>query len=266
MTKETISEAKAAATVMLLRDKPNETGIEVLMLQRHDGADFGGAFVFPGGLAASADYARQLEPFCCGLDDAVASKQLGLEAGGLGLWVAAIRECFEESGYLLARDFEGLLCQPGDDANVARFADYRRALAGGSLTLLEVCKAESLTLMCSAMEYVSFWTTPEPLKRRYATRFFVAAVPEGQHGVADGYETVSSRWVCPIEATKTKLEQELHLHPPTTANLEWLAAYSSVDAAMAAATAFDKAAIREILPVIERSGDSVNIVIPDVDG
>ncbi len=256
------SPAKNSATIMLLRDKAS-AGIEVFMLQRHAGADFANAFVFPGGLAGDADYADSLEPFCCGLDDRQASEQMGLERGGLGLWVAAIRECFEESGYLLARDFTGAMCQPGAPEHADRYADYRRALAANEIQLQAVCETESLTLLCSAIEYVSFWTTPVVFERRYATRFFVAAVPEGQHGVADGRETVDSVWVCPRDAIASDREPQLKLHPPTTENLRWLAQFDSVDEAMAAAAAMDKASIEEILPVVSRDDAGMRITLPD---
>ena len=150
-----------SATVMLVRD--GDAGQEVLLLRRHKGADFAEAWVFPGGLAAPMDFDRSLDPFCSGLDDSGASAQLGVESGGLGLWVAAVRECFEESGLLLARNFEGALCQPGAADNVSRFRDYRVALANNEMTLREVCELECLTLDLARLEYVSFWTTPVDL-------------------------------------------------------------------------------------------------------
>ncbi|MEL7297319.1 MAG: NUDIX hydrolase [Pseudomonadota bacterium] len=261
--KSSIAPARDSATIMLVRDKPAADGIEVFMLQRHRSADFGGAWVFPGGLAADADYAEQLEPYCVGISDTEASQQLGVEVGGLALWVAAIRECFEESGYLLARDFAGQRCQPGEQHHCDRFEDYRKALADGSLTLLQVCESESLTLTCDDLAYVSFWTTPEALPRRYATRFFVAAVPDGQEGVADGRETICSRWVCPVAAMQPEMQRELKLHPPTVENLRWLSNHTSVDAVMAAAQAIDPSTIREILPVIRQDGERVHIDLLD---
>ncbi|MEM7763641.1 MAG: NUDIX hydrolase [Pseudomonadota bacterium] len=261
--KSMIAPARDSATIMLVRDKPADDGIEVFMLQRHRNADFGGAWVFPGGLAADADFALQLEPYCAGISDAEASNTLNIESGGLALWVAAIRECFEESGYLLARDFSGQLCQPAATDHCDRFEDYRRALADGSLTLLEVCEAESLTLTCDDIAYVSFWTTPEVLPRRYATRFFVAAVPDGQDGVADGRETVRSRWVCPVAAMQSEMQRELKLHPPTVENLRWLSNHTSVEAVMATAEAIDPSTIQEVLPVIRQDGERVRIELPD---
>lgn len=253
----------SSATVMLVRDKAQGAGTEVFMLQRHGKADFGHAHVFPGGLAADGDYSHAMEPFCYGLDDREASRQLGLEAGGLGLWVAAIRECFEESGYLLARDLSGALCQPAADPHRVRFDDYRQALAGNALTLLSVCETESLSLMCDAIEYVSFWTTPVVFERRYATRFFVAAVPEGQYGIADGTETIDAIWVCPAAAIDPAVEPRLTLHPPTVENLRWLAGFDSVAETMAAARALDKTQIEEVLPVVSRDDAGMRVILPD---
>ena len=258
----TPAQPRASATVMLLQD--GSDGIEVFMLRRHGKADFGDAWVFPGGLAAQSDYDRSLEPFCSGLDDQEASALLGIPEGGLGYWVAAIRECFEESGFLLARDFEGRLCQPGAPEHEARFADYRSALARGELTLREVCAVESLTLNVTALEYVSFWTTPVVMARRYATRFFVAGVPAGQHGVADGRETVDSRWVAPrVVLAAPDALADLHLHPPTRVNLQWLAAFDTVEACMQAAQVLDKKTIREIVPVINADGSRRSVSLPD---
>ena len=64
---------------------------------------------------------------CAGLDDAEASRRLGLANGGLDYYVAAIRECFEESGLLFARaDAPALVDLDGSDA-VAPRALARRA-------------------------------------------------------------------------------------------------------------------------------------------
>src|SRR5262249_57713252 len=86
---------------MLVRDAPE---LEVSMLGRPLAAEFmGGAYVFPGGAVDAGDRAPELLARCHGRDDSAASTQLGLHAGGIGFWVAAIREAFEEAGVLLAR-------------------------------------------------------------------------------------------------------------------------------------------------------------------
>src|SRR5215207_2794064 len=97
-----------AATVMLVRDTPADqraaadvgpgvdSVLEVFMLRRNLQSDFvGGAYVFPGGGVDDHDRHADLEPYCHGRSDAEASDQLGIDAGGLAFWVAAIRESFE---------------------------------------------------------------------------------------------------------------------------------------------------------------------------
>src|SRR5437588_474072 len=86
---------------MLVRDAPQ---LEVFMLRRNLAVEFmGGAYVFPGGAVDAGDRAPELLGRCHGRDDSSASTQLGMHTGGMGFWVAAIRETFEEAGVLLAR-------------------------------------------------------------------------------------------------------------------------------------------------------------------
>ena len=96
-----------AATVMLVRDSVDESGaaaIEVCMLRRNLEAEFvAGAYVFPGGSVDDADRTPGVESWCRGRTDAGASAVLGVPSGGLAFWVAALRECFEEAGVLVAR-------------------------------------------------------------------------------------------------------------------------------------------------------------------
>ena len=94
---------RPAATVMLIRDL-DAGSIDVFMLQRTHSAAFArGMYVFPGGRVDDVDSAQDLEDLCDGMTDVEASALLHLPSGGLSYWVAAIRECFEEAGVLLAR-------------------------------------------------------------------------------------------------------------------------------------------------------------------
>ena len=94
---------RPAATLLLLREGPGAP--EVFMLQRTNKAAFlPGAFVFPGGALEPDDASDRAARRVRGLDDAQASARMGLASGGLAYWVAAARECFEESGILLAFD------------------------------------------------------------------------------------------------------------------------------------------------------------------
>jgi len=121
---------REAATVMLVRDAPR---LEVFMLRRNLAVEFmGGAYVFPGGAVDADDRASELLGRCHGRDDSSASTQLGLHAGGMGFWVAAIREAFEEAGVLLARSAATGKPIDLDDPSVAdRLDAARRAVGAG---------------------------------------------------------------------------------------------------------------------------------------
>ena len=92
---------QAAATVLLVRDS-SEEGIEVFLVERASKANFGGAFVFPGGKVDPEDGLGQMETISTGASDQEFSSILGEEKGGLAYWIACIRECFEEAGILIA--------------------------------------------------------------------------------------------------------------------------------------------------------------------
>ncbi|MEO8718658.1 MAG: hypothetical protein ABI423_10625, partial [Burkholderiales bacterium] len=115
---------RPAATLLLLRD--GSLGPEAFLLQRtHSAAFLAGAHVFPGGALDKADREVRVLRRVAGLTDAEASARLGIEAGGIAYWVAAIRECFEEAGILLADGEDG---RPLDAARAAALAPYRGQL------------------------------------------------------------------------------------------------------------------------------------------
>src|SRR4051812_47752035 len=95
-------EIRDAATVLLVSDRPD---LHVLMLERTSRAVFSpGATVFPGGAVDTADRETRSHARVVDLDDRAASREHGLPAGGLDFRIAALRECFEESGILLAHE------------------------------------------------------------------------------------------------------------------------------------------------------------------
>ncbi len=234
---------RPSATLVVLRGGLD--GIEVLMLRRPAAQDFGNAFVFPGGCLEPADAA--LAELCSGLDDAQASRDLGMEKGGLAYWAAAIRECFEESGVLLARDRFGGLLTPGSALEASRFADYRRLLLAGSMSLAELCREEGLTLAADQLTYFSYWITPVAAPRRYATRFFVAAAPPRQAASHDGRESLEARWLSPRAALA---DETLLLPPPTRHTLRQFAVAGDVVEALAHARGLLDAGVSPVLPVM----------------
>ncbi len=182
---------KPAATVMLVRDAlDGDAGVEVFMLRRTANAVFGaGMFVFPGGRVDGVDGADDIAPFCRGLDDDAASRQLGIDHGGLAYWVAAIRECFEEAGVLLAA--------PRNGGPLALRNEDRHEIHDSSLSMVELCRRDDLVLDLSTTHYVDHWITPIGEQRRFDTRFFVTELPDDQEPLHDDKETVESSGSAP---------------------------------------------------------------------
>jgi len=200
---------RPAATVMLLRD--GQDGIEVFMLRRTNAAVFaGGMYVFPGGRVDPAD---------------------GEPGSAEAFAVAAVRECYEEAGVLLAVDSAGRMVDDGHPA-----LSHREAVYDGTVDVRALAAEHGLRLATDELAWMSHWITPRgETTRRFDTRFFAVASPPGQSSHHDDNETVASMWVRPADALARCLAGELALMPPTMANLSFLEPHDTVDAAMKAA-------------------------------
>ena len=256
-------EVRDAATVLLVRD--GDAGLEVFMLRRNLQSDFvGGAYVFPGGAVDPADRVADLEAISVGRTDAEASRRLGIERGGLAYWVAAIREGFEEAGVLLAYDRDGRIVDLDSPADAARWAEHRRAVDRGEVTLIDVCAAEGLTLAVDGMHYFGHWITPVGSPRRYDTRFFVAAEPPGQTPLHDDHEVIANDWFRPVDALGRASRGELTMLPPTVASLRALTRFDTAAEALRAAT--EIVDVPRILPRIIEVDGGARIALPGDDG
>jgi 8-oxo-dGTP pyrophosphatase MutT (NUDIX family) len=268
-----VVDVRDAATVMLVRDAPAGTrgsddpgGLEVFMLRRNLRSDFvGGAYVFPGGAVDPHDRHADLEAVCEGRTDAEASVQLGIDEGGLAFWVAAVRECFEEAGVLLALDHTGALVRLDDPAVAARFAEHRAAVDRGERRLVDVCRAEGLRLAVGPMYYFAHWITPEGVIRRYDTRFFVARAPDAQTPLHDDREVIANLWIRPSDALERNRAGRFELIFPTYRTLVTLERFASADDLLAAAAIVDE--VPAILPrIVDDEGGGVRIVLPGDPG
>ncbi len=189
---------RPAATLMLLRT--GARGLETLMLQRTQNAAFlGGAYVFPGGSLDASDVAPRR---VLGLTEAQANQRLGLASGGLGYYVAAVRECFEEAGVLLACDANGNPVLP---------ARARSLMGERASPFLELLERENLYIPAGALAYYGHWITQPGRSRRFDTRFFVTHAPAGQEGAHDAAETVHHLWIEPRHALARADRGEIEL-------------------------------------------------------
>lgn len=234
LTTDAPVQVRDAATVVLLRDGAD--GLKVAMLQRRIESVFvPGAFVFPGGAVDDHDRASEWSDVCPALTDADASAAVDLPAGGLAFWVAAVRECFEEAGVLLAHHDDGAPVTFADPALTRRFDGHRTDVDRERRTLLDVCRGEGLRLDVGSMRYLSRWITPAGAPRRYDTRFFLAPAPDGQPLRHDDDETIDGLWISPADALARNEAGDFELILPTLETLRLLAPHATVAEALAAA-------------------------------
>ncbi|MGH6870943.1 MAG: NUDIX hydrolase [Rhizomicrobium sp.] len=212
-----------AATILIARDGAN--GLEVFMVKRHHQIDFvAGALVFPGGKAAKGDFDAGLREF------ADCPPAWNDEMRALG--ACAVREAFEESGILFARDAKGALI---GSTHLDTLAHYREKLEKGEIGILDMLRAETLRLACDRLVHFAHWVTPKTMPKRFDTHFFLAAVPEGHAGSHDGRESVDSVWIRPNDAIEDRKRWNVIF--PTKLNLMKLARASTTADALAAAAA-----------------------------
>ena len=253
-----------SATVVLLRNRSGGPYELFLMRRRRDQAFMGGAFVFPGGRLDEADKDPALGACTGGLSAADARRLLQEpdlpEATALGLFLAAIRETFEEAGVLLARDASGRLVDLTDPKRATRFAAYRLELHEERLTLAGLAGREGLSYAPDLLIPYSHWITPTIEPRRFDTRFFLARLPEGQAALHDRMELTESRWMTPALALAEHAAGRIVLMPPTLKTIEELQAFSRTGDLFAAARS---RRIRTILPEAFRTADSFGVRLPN---
>ena len=201
---------RPAATIILLRDSAE--GPEVLMMQRAKASAFlGGAYVYPGGALDPADSTSKRILGQC--DEALAPYK-----------VAAVRECFEESGILLLVDAAGREIPP---ERAAALMQHRNA------SFAALLEREDLYVPAERLALYGHWVTAPGAPRRFDARFFVAIAPAGQEGSHDENEAVHQIWVTPRDALARGERKEIELVFATRTTLTHLATFKAAADAFA---------------------------------
>ena len=225
-----------AATVIILRDSP--LGLEVFLVKRHGLSDvLGGAYVFPGGKLDDSDLQlasiAHLDQDSHALHNALGEPDLPLDVAR-GLYVAALREAFEECGVLFAQD----------TAHRHSLQLAEQIKAGQSFNA--VLGHLQLRLQTQALQPWSRWITPKMpsiSSKRFDTRFFVAALPAEQIASHDNVETTESVWLPPRMALEQYWDNQIALAPPQIMTLAHLSRYPNVASALHAARSTQPALI-----------------------
>lgn len=241
-----LAPALPSATILLVRDRP---AFEVLMVKRHHQIDFAsGALVFPGGKIEKHDADPAWAEYCRGWNAHPDAEN--------HLRIAALREAFEESGVLLAREPDGTPWRAYQWA-----AEARERIAKGELGFLELVQELDVRLDLEAMAPFARWITPRMMPKRFDTWFFIATAPDDQLAVCDGYETVDAEWIQPRDAITLAQEGLRKIIFPTRMNLQLLAESADADGAIAAARARKPVVVEPWVEV--REGERYLLLPPD---
>jgi len=222
---------KLAASVILLR-RTETNGFEIFFTRRPDSMPvLGGMYCYPGGTLRKEDSSVRSIERCAGLSAEQARKVVGAQfrpAQALGLWIAGIRELFEEVGVLLAvADSGSRLAMDAERA--ARLAAKHRAMLNRGTDFSALLKSESLRCDLSQLAYFSHWQTPAQVPARFDTYFFLAVMPADQTPLPASYEVAHSLWLTPDRALRLFSGGELPMIFPTFACLRTLADFDSLE-------------------------------------
>lgn len=195
---------RAAATLVILRDG---NGPEVLLTVRPETLRFmGGATVFPGGAVAETDGDPRWDR-CSRLDREAAAAALKEDPDlALASYVCAMREAFEEVGFLST---EGGRVMPRSAA------DSPEAFLAAALEL-------GVELRTDLMVPAGRWVTPLGAPIRFDAHFFLVRAYPGWEPVPDPSEVADAFWSTPGEALERLRSGGLMMAPPTIEMLQRL--------------------------------------------
>ncbi|MBW2559001.1 MAG: NUDIX hydrolase [Deltaproteobacteria bacterium] len=226
---------KDAATIILMRNSPDpdSRGFEVLMGLRSPRSKFvPNLYVFPGGGLDEADCLSGMENLCTGMDRKRALHMLddiSSPEKALGVWVAGIRETFEEVGLLLAYTKGGSVISLNSEPLKEMFLSHRQSLLDGKSDFYDIIRDEGLILATDQLHYFSHWITPSPFPIRYDVRFFVAEAPSNQRALHDGTELTEHLWITPEEALERFHKRTFDMALPTVITMEELAGHKTIE-------------------------------------
>jgi len=239
--------------------------MEVLMVLRSSRSSFvPGSYVFPGGRVDDEDREDHMTRLVSAVDREELNRVIEGpkdDARARGIWIAALRETFEEAGLMLASPRGGTGLVAFDTPEIReRFRVYRDDLRHDRTTLREILDKEDLTLALDRLCFFSHWITPEFYPIRYDTRFFVTVLPPGQEARHDGDEVTHHLWIRPRSALEGYLSGRMHMVVPTIVMLEELCGFESVDHAVASAR---NKTVSPMLTRVVLEGDEIQEHAPD---
>ena len=215
-----------ASTVILVRE--NRGQLETYLLRRSRKSGFmGGLYVFPGGVVDDQDrdpafWKSRIDMALPEVANRFCNAGLNLE-NAVGFSVAAIRETLEEAGVLLASS------KGKTRTDFQKMANLRLEKGLSDDRFKKSMAEQDWPLLSSSLGCWSHWITPERMKKRFDTRFFLVSMPGDQACVPDNLETTQGIWISPETALEKNLTSEVPLSPPTVVTLTDLSKFDTLE-------------------------------------
>jgi glyoxylase-like metal-dependent hydrolase (beta-lactamase superfamily II)/8-oxo-dGTP pyrophosphatase MutT (NUDIX family) len=187
---------------VLLARGPNST--ELFVVARAANLRFlGGFLAFPGGKVHSNDL------------------ELARATPGLtSQHVATIRELFEETGVLLARDAKGSHPAERAEEETLPLSHLRRELLAERLSFSELLSQNGWHLRPDDLRFAGSLVTPPFSPFRFDTAFFVAVLPRGQSAEVWPGELTAGSWGSAEKVLANWTAGDNLVSPPTVALLD----------------------------------------------
>lgn len=241
-TDATTVEPRPASTLVLLR--PSHTGFEVLLTVRPKNLRFmGGASVFPGGAVDAADVDPDWAAASI-LSGSEAAERLGVDdpIEALGWFVCALREAFEEVGFIVG---EGPLDEIDRSPDARAFRDD--------------CLRLGVRLGTDRLIPAGRWVTPFGAPTRFDARFFLYVVDGDFAPVPDPREVEGVGWIPPGRALEELSAGSRSMAPPTVEMLQRLDAFATIEEAVSGLSARGVGGSGQILSA--RLSPSIHVVL-----
>lgn len=164
---------RQAASVIFVRDGDN--GLETILTYR-PGTSPLGVVAFPGGTALPGDdeSASWVGPGADYWQDQFHFSDIAQARRSV---MAAVRECFEETGILLAGEDEQDVVER---SSTPEFMAWREAVAEQDKSFSDFLTSSGLSVRADLLRPVARWQSPDFFLKRYDIAYFTAALPVGQ--------------------------------------------------------------------------------------
>lgn len=164
---------RQAASVIFVRDGDN--GLETILTYR-PGTSPLGVVAFPGGTALPGDdeSASWVGPGADYWQDQFHFSDIAQARRSV---MATVRECFEETGILLAGEDEQDVVER---SSTPEFMAWREAVAEQDKSFSDFLTSSGLSVRADLLRPVARWQSPDFFLKRYDIAYFTAALPVGQ--------------------------------------------------------------------------------------